>query len=182
MRCCGIHLIAISQKILKIFIIEISLKFSHLKLVKFPRGQWVISMLDTTLSMTHDTLCWSVFYWLISGVIPQGVTDPHHIRHWQMIHVTLGTRLQIFTTKLIILTKFVFAFSPKHWSFNVLTLIHLPPSAAYMSQRIGWALVQIMACRQSGAKPLSEFMLTYYQLDPKEHISIKFYLKLKYFH
>ena len=30
-----------------------------------------------------------------------------------------------------------------------------PPSAACMRQRIGWALVQIMACRLLGAKPLS---------------------------
>ena len=57
-----------------------------------------------------------------------------------------------------------------------------PPSAAYMCQWIVSALVQIMACRLDGAKPLSEPMLTYCQLDPKEHISMKFHLKLKYFH
>ena len=57
-----------------------------------------------------------------------------------------------------------------------------PPCAAYMHQWTGSALVQIMACRLDGAKPLSELMLTYYQLDPKEHISMKFYLKFKCFH
>ena len=36
-----------------------------------------------------------------------------------------------------------------------------PPSAAYMRQWIGSALVQIMACRLNGAKPLSEPMLEY---------------------
>ena len=41
-----------------------------------------------------------------------------------------------------------------------------PPSAAYMRQWIGSALVQIMACRPFGAKPLSKQMLDYYQLDP----------------
>ena len=46
----------------------------------------------------------------------------------------------------------------------------------------GSTLVQIMACRLDGTKPLSEPMLTYYQLDPEEHISMKFYLKFKYFH
>ena len=46
----------------------------------------------------------------------------------------------------------------------------------------GSALDQIMACRLDGTKPLSEPMLTYCQLDPKEHISMKFYLKFKYFH
>ena len=49
-----------------------------------------------------------------------------------------------------------------------------PPSAAYMRQWIGSALVQIMACRLFGAKPLSKPMLGYYQLDPWEQISMKF--------
>ena len=31
-----------------------------------------------------------------------------------------------------------------------------------------------MACRLVGAKPLSEPMLEYYQLDPKEQTSMKF--------
>ena len=57
-----------------------------------------------------------------------------------------------------------------------------PPSAAYMYQWTGPALVQIMACRLGGAKPLSEPMLICCQLDPKQHISMKFYLKFKYFH
>ena len=41
-----------------------------------------------------------------------------------------------------------------------------PPSAAYMRQSIGSALVQMMACRLFGAKPLSKPMLGYCQLDP----------------
>ena len=41
-----------------------------------------------------------------------------------------------------------------------------PPSAAYMRLGIGSALVQIMACRLFGAKPLSKPMLGYCQLDP----------------
>ena len=41
-----------------------------------------------------------------------------------------------------------------------------PPSAAYMHQWTGSALVQVMACRLFGAKPLSEPMLPYCQLDP----------------
>ena len=41
-----------------------------------------------------------------------------------------------------------------------------PPSATYMRQRIGWALVQIRACHVIGAKPLSEPGLGYCQLDP----------------
>ena len=43
-------------------------------------------------------------------------------------------------------------------------------------------LVQIMAYHLLGATPLSEPMLPYCKLDPKEHISVKFYLKFKSFH
>ena len=52
----------------------------------------------------------------------------------------------------------------------ILVLVQLfnsvPPSAAYMRQWIWSALVQIMACRLYGAKPLSNPMLGYCQLDP----------------
>ena len=41
-----------------------------------------------------------------------------------------------------------------------------PPSAAYIRQWPGSALVQVMACRLSGAKPLPEPVLTYHQLNP----------------
>ena len=40
------------------------------------------------------------------------------------------------------------------------------PSDAYMRRRPRASLVQIMACRLSGAKPLSESMLDYCQLGP----------------
>ena len=42
-----------------------------------------------------------------------------------------------------------------------------------MHQWIGSALLQIMACRLFGAKPLSEPMLAYCQLDSWEQISVK---------
>ena len=47
-----------------------------------------------------------------------------------------------------------------------ITLTHPPPSAAFMRQCIGSALVQIKACRLFGAKPLSKPMLGNDQLDP----------------
>ena len=43
-----------------------------------------------------------------------------------------------------------------------------PPSAAYMRPWTGSTLVQVMACRLFGAKPLPEPMLPYCQLDPWE--------------
>ena len=51
-----------------------------------------------------------------------------------------------------------------------------------MHRWTGSALVQVMACRLDGAKPLFEPMLTYCQLDHEEYISRKLYLKFKYFH
>ena len=45
------------------------------------------------------------------------------------------------------------------------------PSAAYMRLWTQSALFQIMACRLYSAKTLSEPILTYYQLDPEDHIS-----------
>ena len=42
-----------------------------------------------------------------------------------------------------------------------------PSSATYMLQWIGSALVQVMACRLFGVKPLPELMLTYCHLSPK---------------
>ena len=56
-----------------------------------------------------------------------------------------------------------------------------PPSSAYMSQRIGATLVQIMACRLFGAKPLSKRMLGYCQLNPLKLTSVKFESKYKLF-
>ena len=43
-------------------------------------------------------------------------------------------------------------------------------------------LLQIMACHLFSAQLLPELMLPYCQLDPKKHISIKFYLQFKSFH
>ena len=48
--------------------------------------------------------------------------------------------------------------SGKHETFCINSS---PPSAAYVRQWIGSALVQIMACRRFGAKPLSTPMLGY---------------------
>ena len=57
-----------------------------------------------------------------------------------------------------------------------------PPSAAYMCQWTGSALVQVMACRLFGAKLLPEPKLVYCQLDSREQISVKFESEFYYFH
>ena len=60
------------------------------------------------------------------------------------------------------------------WSTAEYPLNSFPPSAAYIRQWIGSALVQIMACRLFDAEPLSKPMLGYSQLDPYKEISVKF--------
>ena len=52
------------------------------------------------------------------------------------------------------------------------------PSDAMWWHRSGSALAQVMAC----TKPLSEPILPYYQLDPKEQTLVNFLSKLKHFH
>ena len=49
-----------------------------------------------------------------------------------------------------------------------------PPNATYMHQWIGSALVQIMACRLFGAKPLSKSILYYCQADLRETLQWNF--------
>ena len=49
-----------------------------------------------------------------------------------------------------------------------------PPSAAYMRLWIGSTLVQIMACRLFGTKPLSKPTLGFCQSDPQEQTSMNF--------
>ena len=53
---------------------------------------------------------------------------------------------------------------------------------AYMRRWTRSSLVQIMACRLLGAKPLSEPMLTYSQLGLKEQNSVKYQSKWEHFH
>ena len=68
------------------------------------------------------------------------------------------------------------------WQSIKLTINSSPPSAAYMRQWAGSALVQVMACRVLDAKPLPEPMLTYCQLDSWQHILVKFESEFYHFH
>ena len=51
-----------------------------------------------------------------------------------------------------------------------------------MCQWTGSSLVQVMACRLFGAKPLPEPMLVYCHLDTWEQVSVKFESELSHFH
>ena len=56
----------------------------------------------------------------------------------------------------------------------------LRPSDSYMHQKTWQSLVQIMGCRLFGAKPLSDPMMVYCQLDPKKRTSLKYYLRVNF--
>ena len=73
----------------------------------------------------------------------------------------------------------------RHTAHTIVSWLNLnspPPSAAYMSQWTGSSLVQVMACRLFGAKPLPELMLAYCLLDTWGHISVKFEFEFYHFH
>ena len=63
----------------------------------------------------------------------------------------------------------------------LVSITHLP-LVPHMHRRTRSALVQVMACRLSGAKPSSEPMLNYCQLDPWEQTPVIFISKYKSFH
>ena len=67
-------------------------------------------------------------------------------------------------------------------NFTLFKFNSSPPSATYMCQWIGLALVQIMACHLFGAKSLSKPVLCYCQLDHWRQTSVKFESKSKTLH
>ena len=68
-----------------------------------------------------------------------------------------------------------------HPAFIYCLLNSSPPSAAYRCQWIMSALIQIMACRLFGAKPLPKPTLGYCQLEPYEQTSVTCLSKYKNF-
>ena len=70
----------------------------------------------------------------------------------------------------------------KNLSFTKTWINSSPPSAVYMRQGTGAALVQVMAYRLFGAKPLSEPVLAYCQLDSWEQLSLKSESEFYHFH
>ena len=91
------------------------------------------------------------------------------LSHWNMIEVWLMVQCR---SDITVVYKYIF-FSLIHWKdpnvegimwtqYSSVLFNSSPLSAAYMHQWITSALVQIIACRLFGAKPLSEPMLEYY--------------------
>ena len=66
MRCCGIYLIAISQKILQIFIIKMSLKFTNFRLYSNPPGTIELSQKWPLYRPIGSFICWAVEHWALT--------------------------------------------------------------------------------------------------------------------
>ena len=85
----------------------------------------------------------------------------------------LGTRtkfqLEILTINVILgivyFREIILESNAEDEAYSVHEINLFPPSAAYMRQWLGPALVQAMACRLFGTKPFPEPMLTCCQLD-----------------
>ena len=134
-------------------------------------------------SMQH-TLCGLVtpYWWHTSGsTLPQVMAWcrlwlgdwRHQAITWTNVNLSgKFCSIQIRTISLLVLKVSIIGIwcKSKHFKLTLylpgdIELTLSPPSAVYMHQSTGSALVQIMACRLFGAKPFPEPMLTYCQLD-----------------
>ena len=114
-------------------------------------------------------LCYLVHYGL---VLPYGILGYHYTPRTMkllggiLVSLHPSVRLSVRLSFIQIMAYCLIA--PNHY------LNLLRPSAAYMCQWTGSALVQIKACRLFGTKPLFKPMLGYFHLDPQEQTSVKF--------
>ena len=91
-------------------------------------------------------------------------------------HYKISNEGNFFNQQLLRLFSVVFTQSPDkgNITFGGISINSSPPSAGYVRRRIGPVLIQVMACRLFGAKPLSKTMQDYCQLDADEQTSVKF--------
>ena len=109
-----------------------------------------------------------------------GVEQAHgNHQHWHQTWYTCMQQHVLGTTPMVSWLPLEWT---KFWSIKHRIWTHLLLALHICVGELDQHWVQIMTCCLDGAKPLSEPMLIHCQLDPKEHISMKFYLKFKYFH
>ena len=89
------------------------------------------------------------------------------------------TRLLVHTY-ILVKTWVPFQSTKRNLNYVITSINSSSHSTPFMRQWIWSALVQIMACRQFGAKPLSKPMLVYCQLVLWEQTSVK--ILIKFFH
>ena len=120
-------------------------------LMAWPRSWGIIYLLDSLRSQVSIVLMNYGVYWTSSMT-------------WY--DITFSFCFLILSTKEDNIRKCNYILEIMNQSFN-----SSPPSATYMCQWIGSALVQMMACRLFGAKPLSKPMLGYCQLPHRNKVS-----------
>ena len=119
-------------------------------------------------NMPHNFVVWGVWKWNECGQYCGSLIE------WTWINLQTDGQTDNWADKV----KPIYPPSPSHpnnyteWGYNYVN--SLRPRDAYMRQWTGPSLVQTMACRLLGAKPLSELVLTYSQLDHKEQNSVKY--------
>ena len=92
-------------------------------------------------------------------LVPDAMLDHYQLNYWEQTWYQICLMITVFQVCENVVCKMTAILFRLHY-------INLsPPSATYMRQRIEPALVQIMACRLFGAKPLFKQMLGYCQLD-----------------
>ena len=108
-----------------------------------------------------------------TGVII-GFFVQNSLHFFKFINTTFNWSNTICTTKKHVSCEETYGCDVSAFLVSCLIFQSSPPSALYMRQWIGSALVQTMVCRRFGAKPLSKTILCYCQLDPREQTSMKF--------
>ena len=125
--------------------------------------------------VSQQCKCHQVNKMFVTGCTASCQNDNIWCSQWNTIHQHDGISFSMYP-------KIKYTTRTRQTVCLLLPLTHLPPSATYMRQWPGSALVQIMACRLFGAKPLPQPVLTYQQLDPYEPISLKFKSQFKHYY
>ena len=136
-----------------------------IKILNFPLNKMCSSILFFHLSLQVFTS--TVTSWKYTG--PYSAPGHQYQQHWANIHYTGKVSYRNITFLSNYLRKWNYILKEltqlsKGLMFS-LPLKSSPSSATYMHQWIRLILVQIMACRLFGAKPLSKLMLGYCQWD-----------------
>ena len=165
----------IKNKYIKIFKIFIDFKYTpelDIKAYPYARGKYILSqgtyncvvMCQTGQVIFQARHIFLAVYWYITFSVFVHILAGHvkifagHINFWS--HMPNGHVNQMLNV------------NPCTQHQSVM-LNSLRPSDAYMRQQNKPSLVLIMVCHLFSTKPLSEPMLTYCQLDPKEQYLVK---------
>ena len=157
---------------------KMTLKMSSVKWLQYCFGLNVLNK-QFLRQVGRSAAYWSLCYWYIHNLIVLQWYCSMLLRN--CIHFAAMCYFTLHKTMLIII--YFIASLEYHFPISIpwlsnentnSTFKSSPPSAAYMYLWMGSALVQIMACRLFGAKPLFKPMLVYCQLNPKEQTSVKF--------